>query len=68
MLIVALSKVTHRGRAMSKTRSLFASKMSRTADLPEFLKDIIKAEQIGALAFFPLVANDVAHWQVHDVL
>ena len=29
------------------------------ADLPEFLKDILKAEQIGALAFFPLVANDV---------
>jgi PAS domain S-box-containing protein len=25
---------------------------------PEFLKDIIKAEQIGALAFFPLVANE----------
>jgi GAF domain-containing protein len=29
------------------------------ADLPEFLKDTLKAEQIGALAFFPLVANDV---------
>jgi PAS domain S-box-containing protein len=28
------------------------------ANLPEFLKDTIKAEQIGALAFFPLVAND----------
>ena len=28
------------------------------ADLPEFLKDTLKAEQIGALAFFPLVAND----------
>jgi PAS domain S-box-containing protein len=26
-------------------------------NLPEFLQDIIKAEQIGALAFFPLVAN-----------
>jgi PAS domain S-box-containing protein len=29
-----------------------------TADLPEFLKDIVRAEQIGALAFIPLVAND----------
>jgi GAF domain-containing protein len=28
------------------------------ADIPEFLKDTHKAEQIGALAFFPLVAND----------
>jgi PAS domain S-box-containing protein len=28
------------------------------ADIPEFLKDTLKAEQIGALAFFPLVAND----------
>jgi len=27
-------------------------------NLPQFLKDAIKAEQIGALAFFPLVAND----------
>jgi PAS domain S-box-containing protein len=28
------------------------------ADLPEFLKDTLKAEQIEALAFFPLVADD----------
>jgi PAS domain S-box-containing protein len=28
------------------------------ANLPEFLKDTIKAEQIWALAFFPLVANN----------
>jgi PAS domain S-box-containing protein len=27
-------------------------------NLPEFIKDTSKAEQIGALAFFPLVAND----------
>jgi PAS fold/GAF domain len=27
-------------------------------NLPEFLKDASKAEQIGALAYFPLVAND----------
>jgi GAF domain-containing protein len=28
------------------------------ADLPKSIKDIVRAEQIGALAFFPLVAND----------
>jgi PAS domain S-box-containing protein len=29
-----------------------------TADLPESLKDIVRSERIGALAFIPLVAND----------
>jgi GAF domain-containing protein len=28
------------------------------ADLPESLKDTLRAEHIGALAFIPLVAND----------
>jgi PAS domain S-box-containing protein len=30
-----------------------------STDFPESLKDTIKAEQIGALAFFPLVVNNV---------